>query len=422
VMQVVFNPATTGGSAGTLNISSSSPGVAAVDVGLSGTGQTASGLNISPATLSFGAVAQGGTSAAQTVTISNTSAYAASVLSVGVSQGFSWTQYTCTGSLAAGTSCTVGVSFSPTATGTATGTLTVSSASIATAATVTLGGTGAVGASLQVSPASISFSATGVGQNSSATTVTVTNQGTVESVTGLALTASAGFTLVNNTCAATLAAGTSCTVGVDFVPTSAGPTSGSLTVAATGLPSQSIALQGTGFDFTIAVSGASSQTVSSGLTANYTLVLMTMSGSGATFALSCDKLPANASCVFTPVSPTVGSGATGNVGVQISTGTLAARVRGESRGWPLAPLVCGVVLFALGWRKGRNALLLCGLAFVLGAGVTSCTSAGTKSGGGSGGEGGGGGSTSTPAGSYQVPVSATADGVQHSVTLTLVVD
>jgi hypothetical protein len=94
VMQVVFNPATTGGSAGTLNISSSSPGVAAVDVGLSGTGQTASGLNISPATLSFGAVAQGGTSAAQTVTISNTSAYAASVLSVGVSQGFSWTQYT----------------------------------------------------------------------------------------------------------------------------------------------------------------------------------------------------------------------------------------------------------------------------------------------------------------------------------------
>jgi hypothetical protein len=56
---------------------------------------------------------------------------------------------------------------------------------------------------------------------------------------------------------------------------------------------------------------------------------------------------------------------------------------------------------------------------VIAAGVTSCTSAGPAPGGGGG---GGGGSTSTPAGTYQVPVSATADGVQHSVTLTLVVD
>jgi hypothetical protein len=77
---------------------------------------------------------------------------------------------------------------------------------------------------------------------------------------------------------------------------------------------------------------------------------------------------------------------------------------------------------SLGWRKRRRSLLLCGLALMIATGVTSCTSAGPTSSGGSGGDGGGGGSTSTPAGTYSVPASATAYGVQHSVTLTLVVD
>jgi hypothetical protein len=421
ILQVVFDPATTGGSAATLVISSTSPGVGAVNVGLSGTAQTALGLNVSPAALVFGAVAAGGTSAAQTVTVSNSSGFAASALTFGVSQGFSWTQYTCTGSLASGANCTVGVSFSPTVSGSATGTLTASSASIATAATVTLSGTGAVAPSIQVSPGSISFSATGVGQNSSATTLTLTNQGTVDGVNGLTLTAPAGFTLVSNTCPATLAAGASCTAGVEFSPQSAGAASGSLTIAATGMAGKNIAVSGMGFDFTIGITGVSSETVASGLTASYTLVLTTLSGSQGTFTMSCDKLPANASCVFNPASPMVGSGATGNVTVQILTGTAAASMRDERRRLPVAPLACGLALLWLGWRR-RRALLVCGLAAMIATGVTSCTSAGTTSGGGSGGQGGGGGSTSTPAGSHQVPVSATADGVQHSVTLTLVVD
>ncbi len=421
VVGVVFNAAAAGGSVGTLNVSSSTPGVAAVNVALSGTAQTTSGLNVSPAMLSFGAVAQGGTSAAQTVTISNTSTLTATVLSIAVSQGFSWTQYTCTGSLAPGASCTVGVLFAPTAAGAATGTLTVSSAAIATASTVSLSGIGAVAAGIQVTPGSISFVETGVGQSSTPTTLTVTNIGTVASVSGLTLTAPAGFTLVSNTCATTLAGGASCTVGVEFAPTFAGSSSGNLTVVATGVPGQLILLQGMGFDFTIAVSGVSSQTVSSGLTANYTVVLTPLSGSQGTFALSCNSLPANATCVFSPVSPTVGSGVMGNVSVQISTGTLAARASGVRRGLPLAPLVCGLMVLMTGWRR-RRALILCGLAILLVAGVTSCTSAGKKSGGGSGGDGGGGGTTSTPAGTYSVPVSATADGVAHSVTLTLVVD
>jgi hypothetical protein len=108
--------------------------------------------------------------------------------------------------------------------------------------------------------------------------------------------------------------------------------------------------------------------------------------------------------------------------LQISTGALAAGNRDQRRESPLAPLVCGIALLSLGWRRRRRALLLCGLALLIATGVTSCTSSGSTSSGGSGGDGGGGGTTSTAAGTYQVPVQATADGVQHSVTVTLVVD
>jgi hypothetical protein len=419
VLQVVFTPQTTGGSAATLVISSSSPGVAAVNVSLAGASQAASGLNVSPSALSFAAVLPGGTSAPQTVTISNSSAYAIPDLTIGASQGFSWTQYTCVGPLAPGASCTVGVSFSPTVSGAATGTLAVNSASIATTATVALSGTGAVAPSIQVSATSIGFLQTGVGQSSSPITLTITNQGTVGSVTGLTLTATAGFTLVENTCSATLAAGASCTVGVEFTPQSAGAASGNLTIAATGIPSQTVALQGIGFDFTIAVSGASSQSVSSGAAASYTLALTTLGGSQGTFTLSCNTLPAYATCAFNPATPTVGSGATTNVTLQIATGSVVAKIGDQRSESPIAPLACGLALLSLGWRRRRKALLLCGLALLIATGVTSCTSAGPKS---TGGSGTGGGSTTTPAGSYSVPVSATADGVQHSVTLTLVVD
>ena len=419
LLQIVFNPATTGGSAATLTISSSSPGVAAVNVALSGTAQVASGLNVNPTALTFGLVVPGATSAAQTVTVSNTSSAPASALTIAVSQAFSWTQYTCTGTLAAGASCTIGVSFVPTVSGPATGTMTLSSAAIATAATVTLSGTGAVGASLQVSPGSISFPPTGVGQSSSPITLTVTNEGTADSVNGLTLTAPAGFKLVNNTCAATLAPGASCASGVVFAPLTAGMTTGSLAIAATGMPGQAVELTGMGFDFTIAVSGANSQTVSSGQDASYTLVLTTLSGSQGTFSMNCNTLPANASCAFSPGSPTVGSGATGNVTVKISTGTLVASNKGERGGLPIAPLICGLALLSLGGRRRRRALLLSGVALLIAVGVSGCTSADKSS---SGGSGGGGGSISTPAGSYSVQVSATADGVQHSVNLTLVVD
>jgi hypothetical protein len=98
-------------------------------------------LTASPASLSFGDVASGSTGAAQSVTVSNPGSSAASVSSVSVSGPFSQAN-TCGSSIAAGGSCTVGVTFAPTSGGDLTGTLSVATSAPGSPLTVALSGTG----------------------------------------------------------------------------------------------------------------------------------------------------------------------------------------------------------------------------------------------------------------------------------------
>jgi parallel beta-helix repeat protein len=87
-----------------------------------------SGVTVAPTALNFGSVATGTTSAAQTVTVSNPTSSAAPVSSV-----------------AAGASCTVSVTFKPTAAGSASANLTVASNATNPSLTVALSGTGTSG-------------------------------------------------------------------------------------------------------------------------------------------------------------------------------------------------------------------------------------------------------------------------------------
>ncbi|MDE3148428.1 MAG: choice-of-anchor D domain-containing protein, partial [Acidobacteriota bacterium] len=190
-VQVIFTPAAAGGSAATLTISSSTLGVTAAGVPLTGTVQAASELGVSPSQLTFPPVNPGQSSAPQTVTIANSAAVAASSLVLSVTPQFSLAQNTCGSTLAAGASCSAGVVFQPIASGAIAGTLTVSSASISTPVTVALSGSGGI----PVTPASVSFPSTGVGAVSSPTTVTITNPASAAALSNLALTVSAGFQL-----------------------------------------------------------------------------------------------------------------------------------------------------------------------------------------------------------------------------------
>jgi hypothetical protein len=178
-------------------------------------------------------------------------------------------------------------------------------------------------------------------------------------------------------------------------------------------------LSGTGFDFAVTTSGSASVTVSSGQTATYTLALAPADAS-ATFAFQCGTLPAYAACVFNPSSETVSAGTTGTELVQVTTSqsqTAEARpfTFGGWSGWPVA---VALVAFPAAWRRRRFLVVLVFMRAALA--VSGCSS----SGGGGGGKPPSSSPTAhtTPAGTYSIPVTVSANGVQHVVTLTLVVD
>ena len=348
---------------------------------------------------------------------------------------FSLTANTCTGSLAAGTNCTVGVVYTPTSS-TAAGLLTVSSVTFATQATVVLNGTAGGPGSIQVKPSPISFGTVGVNTISSPITVTVTNPWTAATMEGLTITPSAGFQLANgaSTCAASLGPGLSCTVGVVFAPSGVGVQNGALAItSSTASASGSVALSGNGFDFSVVVSGSNTDTVAAGQIAYYTMAITPLSGSpGGTFSFMCGTLPANALCIFDPTGENVSASATGYETVEISTGqsSSSSLTPGPARSGVLL-LACGLALLPLAlpltWRRRRKALFMAALLAILAGSVSSCTSSGGGTGGGGGGGGGSGNSSLTPVGTYTIVVSVTSNGVTHTLAaptgpLTLTVD
>jgi parallel beta-helix repeat protein len=204
------------------------------------------GVTVAPTALNFGSVTTGSTSTTQSVTVSNPTGSAASVSSIAASGDFAETN-TCGSSIAANGSCTVSVTFTPTATGARTGTLTVTAGG--TTNTVSLSGSGTSSgggnATLTASPTSLSFGNQTVGSTSAAKTVTVTNTGSAAANVS-SVAAGAPFA-ETSTCGASIAAGASCTVSVTFTPTIAGAASASLTVASNATnPSLTVALTGTG--------------------------------------------------------------------------------------------------------------------------------------------------------------------------------
>jgi hypothetical protein len=416
-VQVIFTPVSSGGSTATLNLSSSTLGVKPVSVPLTGTGQSVVGINVSPTQLAFAAQDIGQASAPQIVTISNSAGAVASGLATTVSGPFSLAQNNCESSLASGASCTTGVVFTPTSRGNLSGLLTVRSTSLATPATVAL--IGGLTSTVQMLPGLVTFPTTGVGTTSTPAMVTLTNSSDAPALPDLKLSVSAGFRIENSTCGGSLAAGASCTVGVSFAPATTGAQSGNLTLTSSVLTgAASVSLSGMGFDFQATTSGASSAAVASGQTATFTLTLTPSSGSGATFALQCGALPSYAACAFNPASETVAAGATGTVIVQLTTSQGASA---ETRppafgGWSALPIAFGALVFPLALRRRS---FWVPVFLLVGFGISGCSS----SGGGTGGTPPSAPTThTTPAGTYTIPVTVSAYGVQHAVTLTLVVD
>ena len=253
-------------------------------------------LSISPSSYQLGNQAVGTTSAPQTATLTNTGAPGLTVTSVTASGDFAETN-TCVSSspLPSNGSCSVSVTFTPTAPGTRTGALTITGNATVRPQTVTLTGTGLAPAA-GLSATSLWFGNQLDGATSAAQTVTLLNTGNatlnVTSVT-IAGTNSSDFAQTNN-CGSSLRADTSCTLNVTFTPTLVGSETGALTITDSASPAaQTVSLTGTGTAPVVNLSptslnfpaqpvgtSSSAQTVTLSNTASATLNITSVTASG----------------------------------------------------------------------------------------------------------------------------------------------
>jgi Bacterial Ig-like domain (group 3)/FG-GAP-like repeat/Abnormal spindle-like microcephaly-assoc'd, ASPM-SPD-2-Hydin len=280
------------------------------------------------------------------------------------------------------------------------------------------------GPTLTLSPSNLTFPSQYVGTSGLPLTVTATNPGSAP-LTITSVTTSANFGVLN-ACGGSLAAGASCAIGVFFDPSSSGTVSGTLTIAdnAGGSP-QTIPLSGSGQDFSF-TSSSSTQTVTPGSTATYTIALNPIAGFNQTVALSCSGAPTGSTCSLSPSSIALSGSTPASVTVSVTTvGNSAVSTQPRSLHGTQSPIffaICGLPgLLLLGGRprsalrKGKNAAIywaaLLGIICFVMAG---CSGNGSGNGGGS-----------TPANTYTLTVTgAFASGsatLTHSTNLTMVV-
>jgi len=205
---------------------------------------------VSPPSLTFGSQNTGTTSGSQPVTLSNTGGAALIVTSIVASANFG-TSLNCVGSIAASGSCTISVTFSPTATGTLTGSLTITDNNggvTGATQTVSLTGTG-INPGAGLSATSVAFSSQVINTTSTAKTVTVTSTGTTSlSIPTITITgANASDFAATNNCTASMAPAAKCTITLTYTPSVLGAETATLNVADNASSSpQRVALTGTG--------------------------------------------------------------------------------------------------------------------------------------------------------------------------------
>jgi uncharacterized repeat protein (TIGR03803 family) len=222
---VTFTPTVVGKVTGTLvltDTASNSPQI----VQLSGTG--IGPATLMPTTAFYGTWAVGTISAARTFTLTNNQSAVLTNIVPSTTGDFAVSATTCTTSLAAKGTCTIAVTFTPTATGTRTGRLSVSDSASSSPQSAPLTGTGQLPAT--VSPGNATYTSQTVGTTSLPKTFTLTNNLT-EALTSIVISPTGDFAVSATTCTSSLAAKSNCTISVTFTPTVIGTRRGQLSVS-----------------------------------------------------------------------------------------------------------------------------------------------------------------------------------------------
>ncbi|MGD0646461.1 MAG: choice-of-anchor D domain-containing protein [Acidobacteriaceae bacterium] len=421
-LTVTFTPTATGAQTGSISVASNAlASPSSITLQGSGTAAAAPTATLSPGTLSFGSVTSGVTSSAQTLTLSNTGNAALTVSGITIGganpSDFAETN-TCGESLAAGATCTISVTFTPSSAASFAATVSVADNATGSPQTATLSGSGTAPTApvATLSPTTVSFGNVVQGATASAQTVTLSNTGNAAlTISGITIGGTNATDFAETTtCGEALAAGASCTIAVTFTPGSVASFSATVSVAdnAAGSP-QTAALSGSGTaapDFTVSVTPAA-QTVSLGGMATYQVTVGEINGDfSGTVALSATGLPTGATATFTPASVTPGGESSGSV-LTIQTASLTTQARAHS-GWRWMPGVTLAFCIPLLWWRRKERIwrlgcrLLCLLLSVGAAMLTGC---------------GGGYYSQVPAQTYTITVTGTSGSTQHSTTVTLTV-
>ncbi|MGA7963471.1 MAG: choice-of-anchor D domain-containing protein, partial [Candidatus Acidiferrales bacterium] len=264
---VTFTPSTTGTETATVTITESS---GTQSFTLSGTGATNTPptlgtITVNPTGLTFGSQEVGSTSAEQFVTVNVTGTNPVGLNFPGTA-GADPADFSANGDgtcefdtpLSAGTSCTIGVTFDPTATGTRTATLQITGNITTNPVNVMLTGTGTPQIAV-LTPTFIQFPNTVVNTTSAAMMATLKNMSSTVTLTAINPTVtsflpSGSFAISATTCpiGAGLAPGASCTISVTYTAISAGIAEGELSVSDSdaGTSPQTSILFGTGLNAT----------------------------------------------------------------------------------------------------------------------------------------------------------------------------
>ncbi len=236
-LNVSFSPTSSGTFTQTVNLNYGVNGGGATlsaAITLSGTTAAAQPTNlvISPSTWDFGTVQSGIPSSQKTFTITNTGGQAADSISLNnLGTSFQVNMGTCTGSLAAGASCTMSVWFAPNVPGSYVAFVTLQyrnavtgqTSNIGSALTLTGAATqGTTSGSLVPDVSAINYGSVRAVTGSSYRYTLITNTGGT-TVTNLAIAKSAnhdayGFTASLGTCGTSLGAGQSCYVLLGVTP------------------------------------------------------------------------------------------------------------------------------------------------------------------------------------------------------------
>jgi subtilase family serine protease len=203
-------------------------------------------VGISPASLTWGNVAVGETGNTKGVTVTNTGGSTLNISGFTTSGEFGLTTGTkpCGSTLAAGSSCVIRVTFSPTQLGLLTGTLTITDSAPNSPQQVPLSGTGGPQATLN--PVNHNFPKENVGTSSPASAFTLTNKQN-KALTGIVISTTGDFSVSSKTCSTSLGSLVSCTINVVFTPSQTGVRTGTLQVSDSASDSPQISnLTGTG--------------------------------------------------------------------------------------------------------------------------------------------------------------------------------